>query len=109
MNQQFTATLTAVDVKRHIPHTFSVPDHCTKVAIRLHYAPRRVSGMTNLLTLTLFDPDGFRGAGHRGGDTHEVEITPTSATRGMAASPAVAWASSPCSWSAILPRPMASR
>ena len=82
MNQQFSVTLTAVDVKRHIPHPFIVPEHCTKVKIRLHYAPRRVSGMTNLLTLTLFDPDGFRGAGHRGGDTHEVEITPTSATRG---------------------------
>lgn len=93
MNQSFTATLTAADVKRHIPHTFTVPDHCTKVAIHFHYAPRRVSGMTNLLTLTLFDPDGFRGAGHRGGDTHDVEITPTSATRGylLGALPAGEW------------------
>jgi hypothetical protein len=93
MNQQYTATLTAADVKRHIPHTFTVPDHCIKIAIRLHYTPRRVSGMTNLLTLTLFDPAGFRGAGHRGGDTHEVEITPTSATRGYlpGALPAGEW------------------
>jgi hypothetical protein len=92
-NQQFTAALTAADVKRHIPHTFTVPEHCTNVAIRLHYSPRRVSGMTNLLTLTLFDPNGFRGAGHRGGDTHEVEITPTSATRGYlpGALPAGEW------------------
>jgi len=93
MNQQFTATLTSGDIKRHIPHTFTVPAHCTKVAIHFHYAPRNVSGMTNLLTLTLFDPDGFRGAGHRGGDTHEVAITPTSATRGYlpGALPAGEW------------------
>lgn len=93
MNQQFTATLTSGDVKRHIPHTFTVPQHCTKVAIHFHYAPRNLNGMTNLLTLTLFDPSGFRGAGHRGGETHEVELTPTAATRGYlpGALPAGEW------------------
>ncbi|MCB0084341.1 MAG: hypothetical protein KDE47_25550, partial [Caldilineaceae bacterium] len=67
MNHQFTATLTSGDVKRHIPHPFTVPDHCTKVAVHFHYGPRNVGGMTNLLTLTLFDPTGFRGAGNHGG------------------------------------------
>jgi len=93
MNQQFTAALTAADVKKHIPHTFTVPENCTNVSIHFHYAPRRVSGMTNLLTLTLFDPNGFRGAGHRGGDTHDVTIAPASATRGYlsGALPAGEW------------------
>ncbi len=93
MNQQFTATLTAADVKRHIPHTFTVPAQCAKLSLHFHYAPRRASGMTNLLTLTLFDPNGFRGAGHRGGDTHTVELTPDAATPGYLAGalPAGEW------------------
>jgi len=82
MQTHFTATLTSGDVKRHIPHTFIVPADCSRLTLRLHYAPRVAGGITNLLTLTLFDPTGFRGAGHRGGDTHEVELTPTTATRG---------------------------
>lgn len=93
MHQQFTDALTAADVKHHIPHTFIVPEGCTKLTIRLHFAPLRASGIRNMLTLTLFDPDGFRGAGHRGGDTHEVEITPTGATPGYFAGtlPAGEW------------------
>ncbi|MEZ4732301.1 MAG: CehA/McbA family metallohydrolase [Caldilineaceae bacterium] len=82
MQAHFTATLTSGDVKRHIPHPFTVPAACSRLTLRLHYAPRVAGGITNLLTLTLFDPNGFRGAGHRGGDTHEVELTPTAATRG---------------------------
>ena len=82
MQAQFSATLGSGDVKRHIPHSFVVPDLCSRLTIRLHYTPRLAGGITNLLTLTLFDPNGFRGAGHRGGDTHVVELTPTTATRG---------------------------
>ncbi|MBX3013135.1 MAG: PHP domain-containing protein [Caldilineaceae bacterium] len=82
MQVHFSASLTSGDVKRHIPHPFTVPAECSRLTIRLHYAPRSVGGLTNLLTLTLFDPTGFRGAGHRGGDTHDVVLTPTTATRG---------------------------
>lgn len=82
MQLQFSTTLASGDGKRHIPHTFTVPAACSRLTIRLHYAPRLGDGISNLLTLTLFDPDGFRGAGHRGGDTHVVELTPTTATRG---------------------------
>lgn len=82
MQAHFSATLTSGDVKRHLPHIFTVPAECSRLTLRLHYAPRIAGGITNLLTLTLFDPNGFRGAGHRGGDTHEVELTPTTATRG---------------------------
>lgn len=82
MQTHFSATLTSGDVKRHLPHVFTVPANCSRLLLRLHYTPRIVGGLTNLLTLTLFDPTGFRGAGHRGGDTHVVELTPTTATRG---------------------------
>lgn len=93
MQAQFHATLTSGDVKRHLPHTFVVPESCSRLTIRLHYTPRIAGGITNLLTLTLFDPNGFRGAGHRGGDTHEVVLTPTTATRGylLGALPAGEW------------------
>lgn len=82
MQAEFNATLTSGDLKRHLPHTFIVPDACSRLTLRLHYSPRLAGGITNLLTLTLFDPHGFRGAGHRGGDTHEVALTPTTATPG---------------------------
>lgn len=82
MNHHFSATLSSDDSKRHIPHKFSVPPNCNRITIKMRYGPRTVNGLNNLLTLTLFDPDGFRGAGHRGGDTHEVELTPSMATRG---------------------------
>lgn len=93
MNQQFRATLTDADCKRHLPHTFLVPAHCTELKITFHYMPREACGLRNLLTLTLFDPNGFRGAGHRGGDSHTVEITATSATPGYFAGalPAGEW------------------
>lgn len=82
MQAQFSATLTSGDVKRHLPHRFVMPDGCSRLWVRLHYSPRVAGGISNLLTLTIFDPQGFRGAGHRGGDTHEVELTLTAATRG---------------------------
>lgn len=93
MQAHFSATLGSGDVKRHIPHTFVVPTDCSRLTIQLHYSPRLAGGISNLLTLTLFDPNGFRGAGHRGGDTHVVELTPTTATRGylIGALPAGEW------------------
>lgn len=93
MQAQFSATLTSGDVKRHIPHAFVVPAACSRLTVRLHYTPRVAGGLTNLLTLTLFDPNGFRGAGHRGGETHVVELTPTTATPGylLGALPAGEW------------------
>lgn len=93
MQAKFSATLTSGDIKRHLPHTFAVPEACSRLTVQLHYTPRVAGGLTNLLTLTMFDPNGFRGAGHRGGDTHEVVLTPTTATRGylLGALPAGEW------------------
>ncbi len=85
--QQFQGTLTAQDVKRHIPHQFTVPPDCRQITLRLEFAPLRVDGIRNMITLTLFDPNGFRGAGHRGGNVHLVQVTPTLATPGYLAGP----------------------
>jgi len=74
--------LTARDCKRHIAHPFAVPPDSAQLDVRLSFEPARANGIKNLITLTLFDPQGFRGAGHRGGAVHEVSISPDSATPG---------------------------
>jgi hypothetical protein len=81
----FTGQLTARDCKRHLAHRFVLEPTATALTITFHFTPHRVNGMTNLLTLTLFDPAGCRGAGHRGGAAHTVTITPDGATPGYRA------------------------
>jgi hypothetical protein len=82
MHTQFAGTLTAAQVKHHIPHHFVVPENCQRLHIRLQFRPLLVGKIRNMLTLTLFDAEGFRGAGHRQGDIHEVTLTPSTATPG---------------------------
>src|SRR5689334_5968929 len=93
MQYQFEDTLSANDCKRHIPHAFTAPADSGKVHLELRFTPATVDHIQNMLTLTLFDPNGFRGAGHRGGNSHIVEITPAAATPGYLAGalPAGEW------------------
>ena len=86
LTYHFEDTLTARDCKRHILHQFTVPAGAGEVELH-HYAPISAGGIRNLLTLTLFDPNGFRGAGHRGGDTHSVRISAGEATPGYLPGP----------------------
>jgi len=87
MQYHFEGRLTARDCKRHIPHSFVVPDDYGQMEIRFRFAPYSVHGIPNLLTLTLFDPNGFRGAGHRDGAEHPVRISATEATPGYLRGP----------------------
>ena len=82
MNDHFEGHLTTRDCKRYIPHTFAVPPGCGRIDIDFRYAPQRVQGIRNLLTLTLFDPHGFRGARHRSGTEHHVTLSASEATPG---------------------------
>lgn len=82
MHYHFEGVLTAQDVKRCISHSFDAPANSGQLDIHLSFAPARINGLKNMLCLSLFDPAGFRGAGHRGGDTHGVCITPDQATPG---------------------------
>jgi hypothetical protein len=82
MGDHFEGYLTTRDCKRYIPHTFAVPAGCGRIDIDFRYAPQRVHGIKNLLTLTLFDPHGFRGARHRSGTEHHVTLSATEATPG---------------------------
>ncbi len=87
MQLTFSDTLTSADVKRHIAHHFDLPSDCQRLTIHLTFKPAMVGDIRNLLTLTLFDPAGFRGAGHRGGAEHLVEISAGNATPGYAPGP----------------------
>lgn len=82
MHYHFEGHLTARDCKRYIQHRFTVPEDCAQLDIDFRFAPHGVNEMKNLLTLTLFDAAGFRGAGHRSGDVHQVHIDATGATSG---------------------------
>lgn len=84
---RFEGTLTAEDVKQHIVHQFAVPPHTGRLEVSLRFAPASVNGINNMLCLTLFDPDGCRGAGHRQGDRHDVRLSAGQATPGYRAGP----------------------
>lgn len=87
MDYHFEDHLTARDCKRHIMHEFVVPAECGRIDIDFSYAPQRVQGIKNLLTLTVFDPHGFRGARHRSGTAHHVTVSATEATPGYFSGP----------------------
>jgi hypothetical protein len=87
MQKEFKGELTTRDSKRYLPFRFDVPEGCSGLEITMTFEPAKVEGISNRLTLTLFDPDGFRGAGHRGGSTHEVRIDGETATPGYLPGP----------------------
>lgn len=81
----FSRTLTSSDAKQNIPFSFTVPESTTQITIRLSFSPWIVDNRKNMLTLSVFDPHGWRGAGHRHGERHEVIINNVSATPGYRA------------------------
>jgi hypothetical protein len=110
MHIRFEGALTGRDCKRHIAHRFGAPAGCAQIDIDFRFAPVGAHGVDNLLTLTVFDPHGFRGAGHRSGDgdrgdchrpraVHRVRIGPAAATPGYLPGPLPAGADSASSQS----------
>jgi hypothetical protein len=87
MLQTFDGVLTERDWKRHISHPFELPAGATRLFIRLRFDPPAVNGIDTMLCLSLFDPSGFRGAGHRGGAQHDVAIDAADATPGYLPGP----------------------
>ncbi len=96
--QRNEAILTAGDEKRHITHEFTVSEGAQSVRVCLRYA-RGPADLGNMLTVTLFDPAGFRGECHRSGHSegewriHDISINAGSATHGFIAGapPAGVW------------------
>lgn len=85
--ETYSGTLTGADVKRNIAHAFYAPEGAIRLSIRLSFSPHRVAGFNNMITLSAFDPLGFRGAGHRHGCVHEVVIGADAATPGFVPGP----------------------
>src|SRR5439155_16085353 len=83
----FECTLSASESKQHIPFSFDVPAGTAELHLRLTFSPPLVDEVRNMLTLSLFDPAGWRGAGHRPGDRHEVSIAEDHATQGYRPGP----------------------
>jgi hypothetical protein len=83
----FDRTLTSANVKENIPFSFQLPAGLTQLTIRLSFSPWLVNNIYNMLTLSVFDPQGWRGAGHRHGSVHEVVMNAQSATPGYRAGP----------------------
>lgn len=69
--------------KQHLPFAFTVPPGATTLTIEFDYAPKRSQGqgLWNDLSLTLFDPEGARGARHNHPDRN-LTITAHTATPG---------------------------
>src|SRR5690606_28608190 len=59
----------------------------TRVSLDFEYAPKRTGRYGNLLTLSVFDPHGERGTGHRGQPTQHVTISAADATPGYLPGP----------------------
>ncbi len=87
MDYRFDGRLTARDAKRHIPHQFAVPTDAAQIEVCLRFAPAAGQDLTNLITLSVYDPNGFRGAGHRGGAEHRVSLAASQATPGYLPGP----------------------
>lgn len=78
----FQGTLTETDVKCHLEFTFTCPPGAAGLELSLSFEPAEVGGVSNLLYFSVFDPNGFRGSGHRGGAEHRVLLSRDFATLG---------------------------
>ncbi|MCX7669618.1 MAG: phosphotransferase, partial [Anaerolineae bacterium] len=87
MHYHFEGTLTARDSKKHLPHTFQVPPDGAALEVDFRFDPPAGYDLSHLITLTIFDPAGFRGAGHRDGAHHRVRIAADGATPGYLPGP----------------------
>ncbi|MDQ3703479.1 MAG: CehA/McbA family metallohydrolase, partial [Chloroflexota bacterium] len=75
--------LQPAQARRSLAWPFTVPAGIVELRMRLAFWPAQVGTIRNLLTITLFDPSGFRGAGHRHAPQQEIVITPDGATPGF--------------------------
>ena len=79
----------------HFP--FDVPEGVSEIHLRLAYFPLKVWIIDNLITLGLFDPDGFRGNAHRHPPDSGVVVSLRIASPGFMAGAII-----PGTWTALL-------
>lgn len=83
---RFAGTLRREDRKAYRQHRFNVPQDAGALRITFEYDPGQPFPHS-LLTLSLFDPRGFRGAGHRYSPRQAIEIQRHRATPGFVPGP----------------------
>lgn len=90
---------TSRDRQQHHRFAIEVPDLSDELRIRFRWQPLQVGSRheRNLVTLSLFDPAGFRGAAVRARVDQELTISEVGATPGLLAGPIV-----PGEWSIVL-------
>ncbi|MEO1440671.1 MAG: CehA/McbA family metallohydrolase [Chloroflexota bacterium] len=95
---EFTGKLTEADTKRHISHVFTVPDGVQSIAIDLMHAPHKAADQPypNQVSLSLFDPNGSRGARHNNQD-QSIKLIHHNASKGYLPGPLV-----PGEWDVVL-------
>lgn len=81
MQVRFEGTLDARHNKTHIPHTFNVPPGTQVVTIRFDQTEQTSAMVVPQVSLTLFDPNGARGARHNNADQN-IRLTAWTATPG---------------------------
>ena len=86
----FSGTLQASDSKKHLEFPFDVPEGAAGLEIVFSFTPASAEGIRNMLCLTLFSPEGFRGSGHRHGTEHRVVLGERVATPGYSSGPLAA-------------------
>jgi hypothetical protein len=86
MTLRFNGTLTGADHKSHIPIAIDVPLGVTRLSGRFTAKPERAQGalFDNLISLSIFGPDGARGARHNN-PVMDFSIGARSATPGYVA------------------------
>jgi hypothetical protein len=78
-------------VQDYLDFPFDVPEGVGALRLRLQYAPSNVGEITNLITLGLYDPHGFRGNAHRSPPDGQVVLSPVLTTPGFLPGPIIAW------------------
>ena len=75
--------LTEADHKTHVPLAFDVPQGTTRLMVRFTATPKRATGalFDNMISLSLYGPDGPRGARHNNPEW-DFSIEATQATPG---------------------------
>ena len=84
---EFRGKLSHRDSKKHLLHSFKVPRGANTLKIALRYEQHIVGTSRNLITLCVFDPEIYRGAGHRQGPALDISISLYSATPGFLSGP----------------------
>lgn len=89
MKTRLRLPLTAGDSKRYLEHAVEVAPGTRALRVTLDFSPAVTDGVRNMLCLSVFGPEGFRGAGHRHhpGNAHEVVIGEGWATPGFLPGP----------------------